>query len=142
MRFDPKSNSIARLAVNPVAKTATFTESTVIDMKGFRYARILVILGAISGTTPDLDLVFSAGAASNGSDAVAITGAAIANLAAADANTVKQGLIDLKKVGNRYLSIDGTVSGTTPSFLIGVVVELMDALDTELFTQDTYAFSV
>ena len=141
MRHDPNSNTKVAALVDNLAISSTFTEDTVVDTLGFRFAHIIVPLGAATGTAPTLSLQIEAGAVSDGSSPSDITGAVI-TADGTDDDTVFQGVIDLKKVGARYLSCTGTIGGTTPSFTLAVLVVLSDQLDSGLFTKDTLTFNV
>lgn len=138
----PKTFTKTVLVNTPIAKTATGNETNIVDTKGWRYATFYALLGAVSGTTPTLVINIREGAASNLSDAAAITGATTGTLNASNANTMAMiGQVDLTQSRLRYMGVTNTIGGTTPSFLLGIVCVLSHPLDTALAT-DTHAFGV
>lgn len=110
----------------PAAKTATVTTSGA-DTTGFHHALLLVDMGAVSGTSPTLDIKLQE--SDDDSSYSDISGAALAQIVAAGANkayeidVVLQGQYTRKK----YLRAVGTIGGTTPSFTFGMVLVLDQA---------------
>lgn len=144
MQNFPASAFYCRQMHNPVAGIAgaTTAQNTVIDTKGFRYAYIILMLGAVTGTDVTLDFNVESGSASNGSGATDISGALIALTATESKDGLTYvGVIDLTKLadGNRYLSGDIVTAGTTPSVAFSSCVVLTQAEDSALATAAVFS---
>jgi len=101
-----------------VAKTTTYT-STSFDTQGYEGAiAFLQSVGTVSGTTPTLDGKIQDCDTSGGTYAD-VTGATFAQVTAT--GSIKKTAIDVKKL-RRFVKYVGTIAGTTPSFVIAVVV--------------------
>ena len=107
--------------VDPAAVTATGTLGQSVDLQGFQGRVLLLIaLGAVTGTTPTLDLKVQ-DSADNSSFADATTAITLAQLVTASAAKVFALAVDVRSV-RRYINLYGTAGGTTPSFTMSVAV--------------------
>ncbi len=107
--------------VDPAAVTATGTLGQSVDLQGFQGRVLLLIaLGAVTGTTPTLDLKVQ-DSADNSSFADATTAITLAQLVTASAAKVFALAVDVRSV-RRYIKLYGTAGGTTPSFTMSVAV--------------------
>lgn len=144
MQDHPASALQALNMHRPVAGigAATTAQNNVIDTKGFRFALIILTLGAVTGTDVTLEFNVESGSASNGSGATDISGALISLTAveSKDGN-VYTGVIDLFKLpeGHRYLSGDIVTAGTTPAVTFTSQVVLTQAEDSALVTAPTFS---
>lgn len=100
--------------------------SLIVDCKGWKWAVVHLQTGTVAATA-DGTYTVQMGAASNGSDAADVTGAAF-TVEAADDDTRFAGLIDLHRQP-RYLKIDGT-SGTGGTTLMAANVTLYGCANT------------
>jgi hypothetical protein len=144
MQNHPASAFKAQTMHVPVAgiAAATTAQTNVIDTKGFRFAYIVLMLGAVTGTAVTLDFNIESGSASNGSGATDITDALIALTAVESKdNNSYVGVIDLSKLadGHRYLSGDIVTAGTTPAVTFASYVILTQAADSALATAATFS---
>jgi len=101
-----------------LAQTATFngTAIDVVDYEGL--LALTLSIGAVTGTTPTLDLKVQSSATSGGTF-VDVPGAVWAQKAAAAADTVDKITIDLDAC-QRWIRIVATIAGTSPSFTMSV----------------------
>ena len=110
----------ALFTIRPVTATSTQTGSSV-DTKGYNSAAVILEVGAVSGTSPTLDVKIQESAdASTWSD---ISGATFTQVTAANNSQILriEGLGTSRK---RYLRAVGTIAGTSPSFCFGVEILL------------------
>jgi hypothetical protein len=107
-------------AVANVAKTATAAELSV-DRKKFNVVNWVLNLGAITGTSPTLDVkvqhsadnsVWVDAPSTSQGDFGAVT---LPQIVTGDANTVKEFVTDLRFL-NPFVRLHFTIGGTTPSF--------------------------
>lgn len=108
----------AVLTIRPVTATATATGAAV-DTLGYNSAAITLEVGAVSGTTPTLDVKVQECDTSGGTY-TDITGAAFTQVTASNNSQILR--VDGLGVGSRkrYIRALGTIAGTTPSFAFGV----------------------
>lgn len=145
MQTDPASSFSATTMHVPVTGigAATTLQTNFVDARGFRFAYIILSLGAVTGTGVTLDFNVEAGSVGSGTAAVDITGAAFAltSVESSD-NLTFVGMIDLTKLAStdRYLSGDIVTAGSTPSVAFSSVVLLTQAEDSAL--SKAAAFSV
>jgi len=111
----------ALFTIRPVTATATQTGSAV-DTKGYNSAAVVLEVGAVSGTTPTLDVKIQECDTSGGTYAD-ISGATFTQVTATGSSQILriEGLGTSRK---RYLRAVGTITGTTPSFAFGVEILL------------------
>lgn len=97
----------------PQALTTT-TNGTGVDTLGYGDDLVVILdVGAVSGTTPTLDVTIQDSA--DNSSFAAITGAAFSQFTAAN----KQGVLRVNLDGKRrYIRAVATIGGTTPSFTL------------------------
>lgn len=104
----------------PAAKTANFN-STGIDAQGFEDVAILCAVGAVSGTSPTLDLKLQE--SDDDSTYSDVTGGAATQITAANKDVIWRINAQHRK---RYLRIAGTLGGTSPSFTLSIIALLGD----------------
>ena len=92
-----------------------------------------VSLGAVTGTSPTLDItvqgsINNASLDANGaSDAyTAVSGVTVSQITDGDANTLT--IVTVKSWSERYMRMNLDVGGTSPSFLLGVVATAQKAV--------------
>ena len=120
MKITDLGNEIiqARLA-DPAAVTATGALGVSLDLQGYQgKVKILMALGAISGTTPTLDVKVQDSADN-------VTFADLSSPVAFgqktnQANTVDAVVVDTRAV-RRYIKLYAAAGGTTPSFTLGAL---------------------
>ena len=142
MQNDPASNFKADTMLYPVVLgAATTAQDTVIDATGFRYAYVILSIGAASAGAADLTLDFNVeAAATSGGTGVDITGA-VFNLLDVGNNddSTYVGQIDLQGQ-DVFLSGDIVTAGTaTVSVAVSVTVVLTQAEDSSLATAATWS---
>lgn len=117
-------------ALSPVAVTANGV-GVAVDRQGYNAIFFSINVGAVTGTTPTLDIKVTEADTSGGTYTDAVVGqfgtVTLAQLAAADADTAKRLILDCRKL-KRFLKLSNTVGGTTPSFLVGATA-VMGATD-------------
>ena len=107
------------VTIRPESITATETGLSV-DRKGFDDAQVVLDVGAVTGSSPTLDLKMqeSADGSTGWTD---ITGATIAQVTASNAHkTLGMNLRSVK----RFIRGIATIGGSTPVFLVGVSINL------------------
>lgn len=107
----------AVFSFRPQAATATANGSNV-DTKGYNSAAVVLEVGAVSGTSPTLDVKIQESA--DGSAGWAdVSGAVFTQVTAANSSQILriEGLGTSRK---RYLRAVATIAGTSPSFTMGV----------------------
>ncbi len=111
----------ALFTIRPQAATATVTGSAV-DTLGYNSAMAALEVGAVSGTTPTLDVKLQESDTSGGTY-TDITGAAATQVTASNNSQVirVEGLGTSRK---RFIRAVGTIGGTTPSFALSVEILL------------------
>jgi hypothetical protein len=107
--------------VDPAAVTATALLGTYFDLQSYQgRVKLTAIIGAVSGTTPTLDLKVQDCDTSGGTYADISPAVAFPQLVAASANTVASIGLDVRAC-RRFVKIYGTIGGTsTPTFTFGV----------------------
>lgn len=112
--------SAARM-LDPAAITTTGAAGQYIDLQGYQgKVKIVANIGAVTGTTPTLDLKVQDCDTSGGTYADLSTPVAFAQKAAAQANSVDSIVVDTRAC-RRFIKLYATAGGTTPSFTIGAV---------------------
>lgn len=106
-----------KLGITPQAATATVT-GTGIDCSGFEEAVYGLMVGAVSGTTPTLDVKIQESATVGGTY-TDITGAAFAQVTTATHQLHLGTRVNTAKPFQRVLA---TIAGTTPSFTMSVLM--------------------
>jgi hypothetical protein len=112
----------AAFTIRPVTATTTQTGSTV-DTKGYNSALAVLEVGAVSGTSPTLDVKIqeSDNPTTGYTD---VTGLTFTQVTAANNSQV----LKIEGIGGtprkRYLRAVGTIGGTSPSFTFGVEILL------------------
>lgn len=104
-------------------QTATSTQTgTGVDTMGYNSAAVTLEVGAVSGTTPTLDVKLQECATSGGTY-TDISGATFTQVTAANNSQVMrvEGLGTNRK---RYIKAVATIAGTTPSFALKVDILL------------------
>jgi hypothetical protein len=111
--------SITRV-VDPAAVTTTAALGQVIDLQGFQgRIKLALAIGAVTGTTPTLDIKVQDCDTSGGTYADVSPATAFAQKVTASANTVDSLAVDTRAV-RRYVKLYATAGGTTPSFTLGI----------------------
>ena len=136
---DPAANHKPLAALRSVTiATATTTDGIAIDTFGWRWATWVINVGTVAGTTTGVSAIITSDPASGGSYATTVgTFNAVNLLAGADTDI---GRVDCLKT-ERYLRVEVTTVGASPSVPIGVTVTLSNAKDSADQTA-TYAFTV
>lgn len=116
--YDLKNSLTLTSLQVPVAKTATFTATGDIDLKGYVGSVMLVQdVGTVSGTSPTLDGKLQT--STDDSTYADITGATYTQVTAT--GSLQSIAVDVRSV-NRYVRYVGTIGGTSPSFIVSVTV--------------------
>ncbi len=108
-------------SIRPVALTSS-ADGTGIDRLGFDDAMFMLEVGAVSGTSPTLDVKIQESA--DNSTFTDISGATFTQITAADKSATLRVNLAGKK---RYLRAVATIAGTSPSFTGGVQAVLSKA---------------
>lgn len=119
MQFDPKIYTKTAIALAPAAYSSTQT-SAAIDVRGYEYAKIVVLCGALADTAT-LAVKVQDGETSGGSF-TDITGASMTITTSADDSSVQIGIVRLHGK-ERFLKVVGTYGGSS-TVLYGVSIEL------------------
>lgn len=106
-----------KLGITPQAATATVT-GTGIDCSGFEEVVYVLMVGAVSGTSPTLDVAIQESATVGGTY-TAITGATIAQVTTATHQFHVGARVNTAKPFQRVVA---TIAGTTPSFTMSVAM--------------------
>lgn len=116
-----KSNIKQNITIRPQTLTAS-ANGVAVDTQGYGGAVVCLDVGAVSGTTPTLDVKIQECETSGGTY-TDITGATFTQVTAA--NAAEKIKVDLKaKKGSRkrYIRAVATITGTTPSFALNCLV--------------------
>lgn len=127
-----------------LAGTATSTQtSAALDTTGFKEALITLSVGAVSGTSPTLDVKVQSSATSGGTYAD-ITGAVFGQKTSGGSITAPNVFVSrLQLDGQRpFLKVVATIAGTTPSFALAVDVKLAEAINEPVTQANTVAFNL
>ena len=112
--------SVIRVA-DPVAVTTTAALGQVIDLQGYQgKVKICLAVGAVTGTTPTLDIKVQDCDTSGGTYADLSTSVAFAQKVTGSANSVDSVAVDTRAC-RRYIKLYATAGGTSPSFTLGAV---------------------
>lgn len=116
------ANALSQANTEILAVAATNTSTltgTAVDVTLYEGIGAVVLNTAKgTGTTPTLDGKLQSGAESDGSDAADISGATFTQVTDA-ADSLQVLSVDLSAAG-KYLRFVGTITGTSPSFVLGV----------------------
>jgi len=113
--------SVVRL-VDPAAVTASGALGQYFDTQGFQEkVKLVAAIGAVTGTSPTLDIKVQDCDTSGGTYADVSPATAFTQLVAGSANTVASIGLDTRAV-RRFVKLYGTAGGTTPSFTLGVAI--------------------
>lgn len=114
-------------ARNPAALTATAQSSGIDCRDAGPDVFVILNIGAVTGTSPTLDVKLQSSINDNTANAEAaadayadITGAAFSQLTDSDANSIQT--LQIHNRNERYVRLYYTVAGTNPSFLVGATV--------------------
>lgn len=107
--------------VDPAAITTTGVQGTYLDLQGYQgRVKLSVLIGAVSGTNPTLDLKVQDCDTSGGTYADISPAVAFPQKVSADANSVAAIGLDTRAC-RRFVKIYATIGGTsTPTFTFGV----------------------
>lgn len=106
--------------ISPAAVTSSAALGSSLDLQGYQgKVRITLNIGAVTGTTPTLDIKVQ-DSADNSSFADVSPAVAFAQKVTASANTNDSIVVDTRAV-RRYIKLYGTAGGTTPSFTISAL---------------------
>jgi hypothetical protein len=109
--------------IRPVTATATAT-GTGVDTQGYFDAVAVLEVGAVSGTTPTLNVKIQE--SDDNSSWADVSGATFTQVSASNSSQVLR-LSELNVTRKRYLRALGTIAGTTPSFAFGVQLLMGDS---------------
>ncbi len=113
--------SITRL-LDPAAVAASGVIGQALDMQSFQCrVKVALNIGAVTGTTPTLDIKVQDCDTVGGTYADVSPATAFAQKVTASANTVDAIGIDPRAV-RRFVKLYATAGGTTPNFTIGATV--------------------
>lgn len=119
---DVHGETTAVRMVDPAAVTATGALGQAIDLQGYQdKVKLTAVIGAVTGTTPTLDIKVQDCDTVGGTYADVSPATAFPQKLAANANTVDSIGVDTRAV-RRFIKLYGTVGGTTPNFTVGVAV--------------------
>jgi hypothetical protein len=106
--------------VDPAAVTTTGVLGAALDLQGYQgRVKLTALIGAVSGTTPTLDLKVQDCDTVGGTYTDISPAVAFPQKAAADASSVAAIGLDVRAC-RRFVKIYATAGGTTPSFTVGV----------------------
>lgn len=106
-------------ALRPEAKTATGNGLTVTKSQDAEEALVVLQIGAVTGTTPTLDVKMQD--SPDNSVWTDITGATMAQKTASHANKIYVGRVNWKHKA-KHLRAVFTIGGTTPSFTVAAAI--------------------
>lgn len=113
----------ALFTIRPVTATTTQT-GTGVDTLGYNSAMVVLEVGAVSGTTPTLDVKIQDSA--DNSAFADVTGLTFTQVTTSNnSQTLRIEGLNSSYTGTarrRYLRAVGTIAGTTPSFAFGVEI--------------------
>lgn len=109
MQLDPKINTKTVFALAPAVYAATQT-TTEIDARGYEYAKIIVLCGALADTAT-LAVKVQDSPTTTAGDFVDVAGASLTVTTTADDSSVQIGIVRLHGK-RRYLRLVGTYGGT------------------------------
>lgn len=118
MEFETSKVKTIRALNATAVGTTTLTTST-IDTQGFEGVRCIVLFGAITDGTPNIQA--RQGQASNMSDGASLEGTDAAML---DTDDNKIGILDVYRPRERYVDFQIVRGGATGSVIDGAIVEL------------------
>ena len=119
---DIHSETTAGRLVDPAAVIATGALGQAFDTQGYQdRLKLIAVIGAVTGTTPTLDIKVQDCDTSGGTYADLVTPVTFAQLVTASANTVAAIGVDTQAC-RRYIKLYATAAGTSPSFTMGVTV--------------------
>lgn len=110
----------AKFSQRPAALTAT-TNGTGVDTLGYTSAMVVLEVGAVSGTSPTLDVKVQESA--DNSTFTDVTGATFTQVTAANNSQVLR-VDGLGTARKRYLRAVATIGGTSPSFTLAAEILL------------------
>lgn len=113
-------NIRSAFSLRPAALTAT-TNGTSVDTRGYGDAMAVLEVGAVSGTSPTLDVKIQE--SDDNSAFTDVAGAAFTQVTAANSSQVLR-LGQLNLVRKRYVRAVATIGGTSPSFALGCQILL------------------
>ena len=113
-------NTKAVFTLRPQAATAS-ANGTGVDTQGFAEGMVVLEVGAVSGTTPTLDVKLQE--SDDNSTFTDISGATFTQVTAANSSQVKR-LAELNVSRKRYIRAVATIAGTTPSFAVAAQILL------------------
>lgn len=111
----------ALFTIRPVTATSTAT-GTGVDTFGYNDAMVALEVGAVSGTSPTLDVKIQDSA--DNSTFADVTGLTFTQVTASNNSQVLRVSGLNTSTRRRYLRAVGTIGGTTPSFAFGVEILL------------------
>lgn len=113
--------SVVRM-VDPAAVTATGVLGQYIDLQGYQdKVKIITEIGAVTGTTPTLDIKVQDCDTSGGTYTDVSPAIAFPQKVTASGNTVDAIGVDTRAV-RRFIRLYATAGGTTPSFTLGAAM--------------------
>jgi len=113
-------NVSALFSFRPAAVTTT-ANGTGVDTLGFNDGMVILEVGAVTGTTPTLNVKMQE--SHDNSTFVDIAGSAFIEVIAANSSQVLR-LAELNVVRRRYVRAVATIGGTTPNFTFNCEVAL------------------
>jgi len=96
----------------------------IVDSFGYSEIAFVLVVGALGGTAPTLDVKIQNGADSGGSDMADVTDAAFTQVTATNDQAVYVGVIRQADFGSRYYRAVSTIGGTGPTGEYSVVTVL------------------
>ena len=131
--FDLKNGVVSGASLVPTTVTTnTLSTGSAVDLTNGSVISIAVLnVGAVSGTSPTLDLKLQSNTTSATTGFTDVSGATFTQVTTSNKRQV---ITFTLPPGSGYVRVTGTVSGTTPSFLASV-----DVFSVEKFVQPTGA---
>jgi hypothetical protein len=122
MKIIDLGNEVSQASmVSPAAVTASGALGTYLDLQPYSgKVRVTLNIGAVTGTTPTLDIKAQDCDTSGGSYADLATPVAFAQKVTASANTNDSIVLDTRAC-RRFVKLYGTAGGTSPNFTLSVV---------------------
>lgn len=121
MARNPSDNLKVVQSIAPTATgLTTTTNGAGVDCRGYQYALVVVNVGAVTGTSPTMDVKIQQSSDDGSSDAYGdVTSATFTQITASNDDTVYVGELKCEEL-ERYLRPVATIGGTTPVFPTGV----------------------